>query len=204
MTPPPDSNGDFSGVKLMDATDDMLKADATSDAPVDLTSALPSTCDGDCASTAVVSTFGRKNSTFRTAFYGLTAAKKSTSGKVELYLETYVDGSSSCPNEQSPTPAMTLIVSGIEFPLTRMTLTDEAATIKLLDFNGETLGEGNLIADPTSVSITPKAASICETCLGNPDESDSGFVRLDMKLAFDGGTIEGQLYAKHCDSMDES
>lgn len=199
-----DATNDAASDAVSDTASDAA-SDAASDTSSDQTSSLPTTCTGACATTALASTFANKSSTFTTAFYGLTAANKSTSGSIELYMETYVDGSDSCPSEESPTPAMTLITSGITFPLTSNTLTTaNGVVVKLLDFDGSTLGEGNLIADPTSVMITPQASAVCEECLGDPEKSDNGFVRLDMNLAFDGGTIKGQIYAKHCDSMDES
>ena len=198
-----DDSKDFQGVKLVDGSLDE-KPGEDSSADMNSNSTLGGSCTGTCASTSLQASFGGSSPIFTNAFYGLTAANKSSSGEVEIYIESYVDGSSGCPSQNSPTPAMTLIVSGLAVPSTTKPLTQADVTVKLLDFDGSTLGEGNLIADPTSVSLTPKGLSVCETCLGDPNQSDQGFVSLNMKLAFDGGTIEGQLYATHCDSMDES
>ncbi len=111
-------------------------------------------------------------------------------GDAELYLEAYRGGADGCPSQDSPTPALTLVVAGI--PRTLEAPIDKASglSVVLFDFEGA-LGDVPLVR-ATEARLTPLSA-----CL---EEGEAfGYA---LEAAFPGGTLSGQALATRCGSLD--
>lgn len=167
--------------------------------------ALPSTCEGDCRTLSVAIDFGGTTGRFDRAFYGLTAPSESASGEWELHLEAIGGGAPGCPDESSPTPSWTLILRLPLFtspePLTEAT---PNTAVTLLDFDGRFITGARPISRATRFTLTPAAADVCTTCLGEaPPAHPEGFVAFDLDATFAEGAIRGRVFATHCDSFDE-
>lgn len=164
------------------------------DAPVDASSF--ETCEGSCQTTALTATFAATRVLDR-ALYGITQAPEGTT----LHVEAYRGGAPGCPEMDSPPPEYALILGMVPVPTSTDPITSSA---NLLDYSasGDLLG-GALGVRATDVVITPVAARLCPSCVGQPTPSDpDGMVALDVTLTFPGGTVTGHLYATHCDSFD--
>lgn len=168
--------------------DAVLSHDAVPDSPA---GGLPTTCTGDCQVTALTATF-QATRTLNLAYYGVT---RSASGAT-LHVEAYAGAPPRCPMQSDPPPDYTLILGTVPIPATSDPVTSNG---NVLDFKGDLLG-GDLGRAATSVSLIPVAANVCESCQTDPD----GMIALDATLSFEDGTVNGHLYAAHCDSMDST
>lgn len=179
--------------------------DSTGDAP-DLAdedaSELPDPgCDAACQQTTLNAQFGEASAPFDRAFFGLSAPETTTSGEWEIYIEAQYGGSTQCPDESSPTPERTLILTGLAASIAPgEQLSGLGAT--LIDYDGALLG-ADYIERGSSVSVTAVATELCIDCVGQPAPAQPlSFVALELTGLFPRGTIDGHLYAIHCDSMD--
>lgn len=155
---------------------------------------LPASCTGACRTLALAATFGATTRAFEHAVYGVTAGPTPS-----LHVEAFRGGAAGCPTERSPTPDYTLVLGAVPVPTSTAPVTSSA---NLLDFVGDLLN-GPLGAAATTVAITPVAADVCATCVGQPAPSHAaGFVALDLQLTFAAGTVTGHLFATHCDELD--
>lgn len=162
--------------------------DAGVDAP---SNGFPTTCTGDCQVTALTATF-QATRTLNLAYFGVT---RSASGAT-LHVEAFGGAQAGCPSQNDPPPDYTLILGSVPIPTSTAASTSPG---NLLDFQGDLFG-GDLGRAATSVVLMPVAADVCETCTTDPD----GMIALDAMLTFEGGTVSGHLYARHCDSMDST
>ena len=158
-------------------------------------------CDADCRTHDLTATFTATTVAFERAYYGLTSPASSGSGDWEIYVESYVGGDPGCPTQTSATPDHTLIIAGHPAPLPASALTDaNGLTATVLDFEGGLLG-GPISSGATAILSTKDASDVCISCVGTgPD--DDGFVAMDVELTFAEGTINGHVYATHCESLD--
>lgn len=169
------------------------------DAPAGTVDAAPDapggvTCTGACRTTSLAATFGSDVRTLDRAYYGITK----TATTATLHLEAYKGGGAGCPTMTSPTPDYTMILGSI--PIT----TTGTSPGNLLDFTGDLL-DGPLGAAATSVTLSGVRLDVCPTCVGMPAPADpDGFAALDASLVFAAGTIQGHVFATHCDSLDEA
>jgi hypothetical protein len=164
-------------------------------------SGLPSACTGNCAVQSVTATFGQVSEPLERAVYGVDRDKQGNPG---TYIEALHGGFAGCPEQSSPTPERTLIISGLPLPRSGPALTlSDGLVVSLLDYKG-TLLAGSPVAKATSASVTFRAANVCPSCVGKPAPSDpNGFVALEIDATFpDSGRVSGYLYAVHCDSLD--
>lgn len=153
------------------------------------------TCEGSCQTTALTATFGADTRVLDLAFYGVTKDPSGTS----LHVEAYRGAGMGCPEMSSPTPDYTLILGVVPVPTSTTPITSPA---NLLDYQGDLL-DGPLGAAATQVMLAPVAARVCTTCVGLPAPSDSdGMIAVDVSVTFAAGTVQGHLYATHCDSLD--
>ena len=193
--PPLDAASDAASDAAMDAAIDAAMdtgADSATDAVADASMEASvdagesdggfSVCSGDCASTLLTASFGDVVETFDVAYFGL-------EGDGTVHLEVYGDAAPGCPASDSPTPARTLVIGSFAAPTDT---TPTSLSVSLLDFEG-TLTEEPILRS-SSATATPRAARVEATSMG--------FVRFDLEASFEGGTLDGAVYATHCDSLD--
>ncbi|CAN5909775.1 hypothetical protein BH11MYX3_BH11MYX3_43860 [soil metagenome] len=144
--------------------------------------------------TNLVAIFGGDTRKLDRAYYGITkSATEST-----LHVEAYTGGGAGCPTMSSPTTDYTLILGKVP------TAAATTSPGNLLDFKGDLL-DGPLGAAATKVTLSAFGADVCPSCVGMPAPADAdGFAAFHASLTFAAGTIEGYVFATHCDSLDES
>jgi hypothetical protein len=183
---------------------DLARAEATLDHSPELKplDALTDSagCSGSCAQQSLVATFGAAVEPFERSVYGLDQDAK---GKAGIYLEAMHGGFSGCPEQSSPTPDRTLILSGLPLPTVGATVSkSDGLVVTLLDYKG-TLLQGEPLSKATASKVTFTAAEVCVSCVGQtPPSHPAGFVALELEATFDEGTVKGHLYARHCDSLE--
>ena len=153
---------------------------ATPDASVDADTFA--TCEGECAQTALSAEFGAVTETFDLAFFGVEPDGS-------LRVEIYGGAADECPTMDSPSPERTIVIPALLSPVDE---TPQDVTATLLDF-ASTLTDAPL-TPASSATATPRAARL--------EPLESAFVRFDFEASFEGGTIEGPVYATHCGSLD--
>lgn len=134
---------------------------------------------------------------FDRAFYGLTSPEASASGDWELHVEVYAGGDPGCPQMDSATPDVTVVMGGIKFPeVPNEQREEDGVTIALLDFTGELYMEPS--TEATGEIIYFQDWSLCTDCEGdNPD----GYLSFDVDALLEGGSLRGHVYATHCASL---
>lgn len=193
---PADAGVDVSLVDLAPSPDQTLDSTAPGDT---VGSGLPTGCSDACAQQTLSATFGAVTEPLARGVYGV---DRDARGNPGVYVEAHHGGDPGCPEQTSPTPDRTLIISGLPLPASGTPITEaDGLVVSLLDF------KGTLIASPlakaTAASVTFVAADVCSACVGRPSPSDpDGFVALDLSATFPGGTVSGHVYAAHCDSLD--
>ncbi len=139
-------------------------------------------CTGDCATTELQAVFRDGSGDFTRAQHGVVAA----TGNIRV--EAHFGGDPACPEEQSPSPDRTMIVTGITTAMRTQTDAD-GVRATLLDFRGDLTSTPVLRA--IAVSVTPRFVQ--------PGTA----VSYEIEANFPQGTISGGLYAEHCTSLDE-
>lgn len=118
--------------------------------------------------------------------------EKDDAGVQRFHVEAHFGGDPACPNEKSPAPERTLIVSGLRrgAPGTKQTKAD-GVTSAFLDFTNEQLQDPP-VTKATAVTVTITAI----------DESQTpAFVEFDVEATFAEGTATGHVRAEYCASM---
>ena len=199
----PEDTGPIFPEDLDSPEPDMPQADLTPEVDMD-PAGLPTTCEGSCAEQTLEVEFGAQRVPIERAVFGLTAPEASESGQWELHIEALHGGFEGCPNQGSPTPERTLIVSGLALPELGVDQTwDQGVRATLLDFQGDLVPDPPFFARATAVTASSVAADLCTECVGDVTRPDpEGFVALDVQSTFEQGTVGGRLYALHCQSMD--
>jgi hypothetical protein len=160
---------------------------------------LPTSCSDACATQTLSATFGAVTEPLARGVYGV---DRDARGNPGVYIEAHDGGDPGCPEQTSPTPDRTLIISGLPLPVSGTPITEaDGLVVSLLDFKGTLITSP--LAKATASSVTFTAADVCPACVGQPSPSDAdGFVALDLSATFPGGTVSGHVYATHCDSLD--
>lgn len=153
---------------------------------------------GQGVATTLAASKGGKSYPLSQAYFGLT---KLSEGGFELYVEVHEGAAPGCPQQSSPTPDRTLIVSGMRpGTLTPQTKADGIATT-MLDFDGTV--SPVLPLKSSAATVTTLGESLCLECYGQPDPGGRFYdFSLDATLD-DGVTVQGMAHATHCDSLDE-
>ena len=142
----------------------------------------PPGCAGACAQTNLQAVFGAARGPFERAQHG-------NAGAGTLRVEAHLGGDPACPNERSPTPRRTLVLTGIRATADATPQTEaEGVRATLFDFTGDLVTLPLLRA--TAVRVVPRAWT------------RDGWVSLDLSVTLPGGTIAGGLFAPHCPSLD--
>lgn len=194
------SVGDTSVSDTADAT----SADTSAPPP-----GLPTTCTGACSRQDLTATVTGETYAQPIAHghFGLTV----TSGEATtLHIEATEGDGGDCPTETSPTPAYLLAMSGVALPLSSATLTEaDGLNATLIDFYGDLLPEGTILASAGQITLTPTAALLCDGCTDPISATDPGaFVAFDVDIEIDDDdgapllVLAGHVYASHCDSLD--
>lgn len=168
-------------------------------------------CDGECAdhNLKFTTTDGR-TVPFSNVGFGLTHPSDAESGEWELYILTWEQGVSGCPDQGSPTPTHELILSDIQIPTTTDDITKDTASLvaALIDYRSNVIDRTQNpsgISSASAVTIKPVGVSVCTECVGVLTMPDvDGFVSFDVTAEFEEGTISGRIYAQHCDSLDSA
>jgi hypothetical protein len=143
--------------------------------------ALPG-CAGDCAQTNLQGVFGAMRGAFERAQHGNDGAER-------LHIEAYFGGDPACPTPRSPTPRRTFVLTGVRATTDRTPQTEaDGVRATLFDFSGELVSAPLLRA--TAVRVVPRAWM------------RDGYVSLEVRATFPGGTLSGGVFAPHCPSLD--
>ncbi|CAN0560658.1 unnamed protein product, partial [Laminaria digitata] len=163
--------------------------------------ALPTECAGACRDLSLMIDLSGAQDSFQRAYYGLTSPAQSSSGTWELHLEATSGGADGCPTEASPSPDWTLVLAGLTLPLGRDPVV-QGLSVSFLDFSGRFL-TGTPITRSTTRSVQALAANLCPECVGmSAPAHPEGLVSLNLQASFAEGSIAGQVFATHCDSLD--
>lgn len=191
-TPTPDTGRDDASARPDVASPDVGGGDTVDAAPSSDTTVTPdaSGCSGECATLTAEVTSRAVTIALERAFFGITDASASDSGEAELHLEAFRGGAEGCPEEESPTPAQTLIVTNIQRPSTGATYTrNDGLAVTLIDFEGLLVDDG-LVASALTATVTIEYF-----------DEDVASIVVDALLD-GGGSATGRLYAERCDSLD--
>lgn len=174
---------------------------ATDAQPTDAGTGLPTTCEGACRTLDLAIDLSEAQGSFQRAYYGLTSPAQSNSGSWAVHIEATSGGADGCPTENSPSPDWTLVVSGLALPLSPEPVMD-GISVSFLDFSGQFLSPAP-ITRSTARSVQVLAADLCTDCVGmTAPAHPTGLVSLSLEATFAEGTIRGQVFATHCDSLD--
>lgn len=169
-------------------------------------SGFPSSCEGACAMQDLTATYGATTEPFERAVYGLSAPETTASGEWEIYIEALDGGFDGCPQQDSPTPARTMIITNLTIPMEAgmmLTKAEHGISTTLLDFDGSLFTEEQVFERADSVELVPQAGNLCVECVGMAMPSHmEGFIAFDLSATFPSGTASGHIYAVHCDSLD--
>lgn len=179
-----------------------VDAGAETDGGADAGDTAFTECTGACRETTLIASLGAKTAPFERVQFGFTSPAQSSAGEWELYVEAHAGGASACPDQSSPSPDRTIVISGVALPEEGIRQTrDGGLSTVLLDFSGELTDEPFVRAQ--AVTLMPSAANLCPGCVqdgGSPQAQVFAF-ELDAELP-DGGAITGHGFAEHCPSMD--
>jgi hypothetical protein len=148
-------------------------------------------CEGACSTTALVATFGAKSGPLDRAQHGVDHGDVADT----LHVEAHHGGDPACPNQSSPTPDRTFIVSGVpvKAPASATLTEKDGVTAAFLDFKGDVL---------PSVPLT-KAAKVTVKVTAVDAASPPKWAAFDVDATFAEGTVKGHVYASHCASLDD-
>ncbi|MBL8603316.1 MAG: hypothetical protein JNK72_15435 [Myxococcales bacterium] len=136
-------------------------------------------CEGACATTLLNAQFGSRSATFVRAQHGVDAGR--------LHIEAHFGGDPACPNDRSPTPQRTLVLTGLRADATGPQSMADGVSATLFDFSGSLVSEPLVRA--TAVRATPRFLM--------PGVA----VSWSIEITFSGGTVTGGLYAPGCESL---
>lgn len=158
-------------------------------------------CDDACRGFTLAASFAGRTRAFDRVQFGLTAPAKSRGGGWELYLEAHRGGDAACPTASSASPAMTLVLSGLELPTDATPRTEaDGLAATLFDFSGD-LGLAPLVR-ATRVRVVPRAL---QAGLAGADAGVAGerVFAFDLEATFAGGTVAGAAFALPCATFDD-
>lgn len=147
---------------------------------------------------------GEQRFPFSNAGYGMIAPVHNESQEWQLHVELWEGGYTGCPEEGSPTPARTVIVSGLPMLSAVVGYTEnDGVNLVFLDYTGEIVDDLNPTSKASTLIVRPLNWSLCVECVGEPVPShEAGEVVLQVEGIFAEGTLRGTLKARHCDSLD--
>jgi hypothetical protein len=113
-----------------------------------------------------------------------------------LHIEAHEGGDPKCPDQTSPSPKRTLIITGVKHaaPSTKESKAD-GVNASFLDFVGDQLPEGTPFSKATAITVEIVA-------IKGPPGSETE-VELEVDATFAEGTIKGRVFAELCQSLNE-
>lgn len=204
LPPPADEGIDLVEDMAPDLTEEPDEAPDMPVEPADM--GWASACEGECAQTSLTIRQGGLERQLTRAFYGLSSPERSINGEWELHIEAAEGGSASCPTESSPTPDYTMAMTGLSVFSTRdVVAADAGLNLFVFDYVEDLVPDPPFWVRANEVEVTPVARSACEVCEGGEEEAmpPVGFVALDILGVWEGGEVEGHLYATRCASLDD-
>jgi hypothetical protein len=113
-----------------------------------------------------------------------------------FHIEAHEGGDPKCPDQTSPSPKRTLILTGVKHaaPGTKESKAD-GVNASFLDFVGDQLPEGTPFTKATAITVeivAIKGAAGAET-----------EVELEVDATFAEGTVKGRVFAELCQSLSE-
>lgn len=165
----------------------------------------PGECTEFCEDSPVTIESADGEFPFTQAAYGFTSPAW-TDGGWELHVELWEDGFEGCPEQDSPSPSRTLILSGLSLDDSDELVLAEQLGLTLLDFDGLVFVEDKEIPFIRAVSVQAQGESweFCTACLTDSSaegKNDDLVVRLAAE--FEKGSLRGEMRAKYCESMNE-
>ena len=186
--------GDDTGVGP-DAEDDTGKdADIEEEAP---------SCETFCEEDPlyVESNDGRYSLT--RAAYGLSSPERTESAEWEIYVEVWEGGFTGCPDEASPTPARSAILSGLPLFDDTALVEDDRLSFTLFDYQGDVIDWESPFLRASAVSVLPLRWELCLECVGEaPPSHPEGEIALRVEATVENLEVRGEIVARHCDSLD--
>ncbi|TXD39581.1 hypothetical protein FRC96_06910 [Lujinxingia vulgaris] len=141
--------------------------------------------------------------TFSRAYFGLTHADATETGRTELYIEVVEGGDEGCPTEESASPDRNMLVQGVYLDEEGEPAAEDAQLI-IFDYMGDFVPpEANppLLRSEGTPQLTLFEAEICESCVG--EAQPEGFLKLFVAGdTSEGGVVRGMIEATHCESLD--
>ena len=141
--------------------------------------------------------------TFSRAYFGLTHADATETGRTELYIEVVEGGDEGCPTEESASPDRNMLVQGVYLDEEGEPAAEDAQLI-IFDYRGDFVPpEANppLLRSEGTPQLTLFEAEICESCVG--EAQPEGFLKLFVAGdTSEGGVVRGMIEATHCESLD--
>ncbi|MFU8804055.1 MAG: hypothetical protein ACNA8W_09630 [Bradymonadaceae bacterium] len=161
-------------------------------------------CETFCEDKTIFIEGGTDVFPFTRAAYGLSSPQQTESGQWEIHVEAWEGGFTGCPEQDSPTPARQLLLSGLKLPEGGEVQGDEdGVALTLLDYQGDVVTAENPISRASVVRVLPMRWEICTECVGGAEPShEEGELVLRLEAVFEEGELSGELVARHCDSLD--
>lgn len=170
-----------------DASTSPVDAGSSADGASSTSDATAGSCEGACKVTSLVIEIGAKKRTLVRAQFGTQQGAASA----ELHTESHLGGTPACPDQTSPSPDYTLIVSAIPRGAPGRKLSDRDGVVSsLFDFKGD-------------LGLPPitKAVSVNLTVVDEDTATPPKWVALDVSAMFREGQVQGHLYAEYCPSL---
>lgn len=152
--------------------------------------ASPTSCEGDCKKTTLITDFGGKKRTLDRAQFG---TQPGDGGTTDYHSESYAGGATACPVQGAPQTDYTLIVTNIPRGKVGQKLTDrDRISSTFFDFKND-LGLPSLT----------KAVGVSLTVVAEDPATSPKWVAFDVIAAFREGEVKGHVYAEYCQSLSE-
>jgi hypothetical protein len=143
-------------------------------------------CDPACQALTVKATFGGSTVGFDRGQFGTQQAD----GGLGYYVEVHAGGDPACPQQSSPTPDRTFVVTGIPRVAAGAVVTEaDGVHGAYLDFVGD------------ASAPLERASKITVTLTAVDSAMPAAWLAFDVDATFPSGKVSGHVYATYCDSL---
>ncbi len=152
--------------------------------------AIPVSCTGECTKTSLEAAFGAKKGSLDRAQFGTSEAD---GGAESMHVEAHFGGATACPDENSPTPDRTLVVSGVPRASVGKSFSRaDGISAAFFDFKND-----------FDLPPLTKASSVVVKVIAEDGAPTPAWVAMDVEATFPEGTVTGHIYAEFCDSLSD-